>query len=1074
MTADGTVGSTAEPLRGGSDLTTPEGAVGDSLSVAVWTFVSRFTGVLRGVAIAAVLGATYFANTYQFTNSLPNLIFYGLLAGSLFSSLLVPAMVGHIDSGDRRAAARTAGGLLGVALIGMLALVPIVAVLTPWLLRLGSIGASDPAAARSQAHLGAVLVLLLLPQVPLYAVVGTATAVMNAHRRFALAAAAPALENLGTIAVLAVVAALYTRAAIQDRIPASLLLLLGLGTTGAVLLHATTQWWGARRAGVVLVPNAGWRDPQVRATVHRALPAVAQAALAALQIAALTLVADRVPGGVVAFQLATNFYFLPIALGATPVALSLVPRLSRMTAPDQAGMFRDTYVRGLAFASFLAVPAATAYAVLARPLAGAIGMGAFAAAGGRALLAAALLGLAPAILGETLFLVTTYACYARGNTGYPLRGMIIHATVCGAGIAAVTRLHGPALLTGLGLSFAAGSYVGAGYLLRHMRKELPHGGEPVLLPFLRTIACSAVMAVPAWVVARILAVRLTSAAGRVAVILVVTVVGAGVYFAAQAAMRAPQMQWVKGALLGRRRASGGFLVAWRTDVWQPDRRYVPGASLVYRGKLRVSEALQAAAPFWRRRRTDALLLAGLAAVVALLGIKVKYALIAALLAGLIGVVMARPVIAAYLLIFLSPLIVGINAGTIVPALRPNEALMVVCGLAVGLRWLFGVRTGEFRWPRADSITLSLIALCVTSSVVPLTMMALRQRPISSDDLLYSIVLWKLFGEYVIIRTVVTTREQAMRCLWLSMLAAGVVCGIGIMQSLHLAGVPGLLAKYYAPLGIDTSLTDGRGSSLLGLPAATADLAILNLAIAVAMLVRGHPRWRWLSGIAVLCALGVVAAAEFSTLIGLIVAVAALLVLTRSLRIAAAVVPVAIIGGVLLWPVISIRLGGFNSATGLPVSWIDRLHNLETYFWPVLFSDNNWILGVEPAARIATSSRQYGYVWIESGYTWLLWGGGIPLLASYFWLVGAVIRKGWAYARRADSAGIAATAVTVAICAQLVLMVFDPHLTYRGSGDALFMALALVRILPAGQAPAAVREQSAVLAALGTRPREVLA
>jgi hypothetical protein len=439
-------------------------------------------------------------------------------------------------------------------------------------------------------------------------------------------------------------------------------------------------------------------------------------------------------------------------------------------------------------------------------------------------------------------------------------------------------------------------------------------------------------------------------------------------------------------------------------------------------------------------------------VIALLGVKAKYAIIAVPASILIGVVMAKPVIAAYLMIFLSPLVVGVNAGTIIPALRPNEALMVVCALAIGLRWLFKLRPGELRRPRVDGIDLSLIALCVASSVLPLIMMAVRQRAVSSDDLLYSIVLWKLYAEYVIIRTVVTTREQVMRCLWLSMLAAAVVCGVGIMQSLHLAGVPGLLAKYYAPLGIDTSLTNGRGSSLLGLPAATADLAILNMSIAIAMLVRGHPRRRSLTAIGVLCALGVVAAAEFSTLIGLIVAVGALLVLTRSRRLAAAIIPVTIVGGVLLWPVISIRLGGFNSATGLPVSWINRLYNLETYFWPVLFSDNNWILGVEPAARIATSSRKYGYVWIESGYTWLLWGGGIPLLASYFWLVGAVVKKGWAYGQRSDTAGIAATAATVAICAQVVLMLFDPHLTYRGSGDALFMILALARILPGEKKP----------------------
>src|SRR5262249_1479098 len=92
----------------------------------------------------------------------------------------------------------------------------------------------------------------------------------------------------------------------------------------------------------------------------------------------------------------------------------------------------------------------------------------------------------------------------------------------------------------------------------------------------------------------------------------------------------------------------------------------------------------------------------------------------------------------------------------------------------------------------------------------------------------------------------------------------------------------------------------------------------------------------------------------------------------------------------------------------------------------------------------TSTKAAGYVWIESGYTWLLWGGGIPLLASYVWFVGSVLRKGWAYARRADAAGIAATAVTTAVCSQVVLMLIDPPLTYprapparRGRGAARF-------------------------------------
>jgi hypothetical protein len=418
---------------------------------------------------------------------------------------------------------------------------------------------------------------------------------------------------------------------------------------------------------------------------------------------------------------------------------------------------------------------------------------------------------------------------------------------------------------------------------------------------------------------------------------------------------------------------------------------------------------------------------------------------------IIGLVIARPVIAAYALILLTPLTVGINAGAVIPVLRPNEALLVLFGAAIGLRWLAGLRSGAFRWPAIDRVDVTLIALGITSSALPLAMMAVRQRAITEDDLLYCIVIWKLLAEYVIVRTVVRTREQALRCLVLSMAATAVVCMIGMLQALHLFGVPGLLARFYAPNEVTAPLSDGRGSSLLGLPAAVADLAILNLGIAIAMLLRGYPRRLWLGGLAALFALGVIAAAEFSTLIGLIVALVVLIMITKAGRIAAYAIPVGLIGGVLLWPVIQTRLGGFNSDTGLPVSWLNRLYNLRTYFWPVLFSDNNWILGVRPSARIATDTRQFGYVWIESGYTWLLWGGGIPLLASYIAFVTQVVKKCWRYARRADPAGVIATALAAATCSQAVLMVFDPHLTYRGSGDMFFLLLALVRALPSRRA-----------------------
>ena len=84
---------------------TPVSATGNSITVAAWTIVSRITGLLRFAVIGAVLGRRSSGTPSGFHNSLPNLVFYGFLAGSLSSSLLVPALVSHIDApatGDHR------------------------------------------------------------------------------------------------------------------------------------------------------------------------------------------------------------------------------------------------------------------------------------------------------------------------------------------------------------------------------------------------------------------------------------------------------------------------------------------------------------------------------------------------------------------------------------------------------------------------------------------------------------------------------------------------------------------------------------------------------------------------------------------------------------------------------------------------------------------------------------------------------------------------------------------------------------------------------------------------------------
>ncbi len=157
-------------------------------------------------------------------------------------------------------------------------------------------------------------------------------------------------------------------------------------------------------------------------------------------------------------------------------------------------------------------------------------------------------------------------------------------------------------------------------------------------------------------------------------------------------------------------------------------------------------------------------------------------------------------------------------------------------------------------------------------------------------------------------------------------------------------------------------------------------------------------------------------------------------------------PVALMGGLVMQPVIERRLSGFQSGRGLPNSWLDRLENLRTYFWPELFSNFNFVLGVRPTARVPAPEVWRQYVWIESGHTWLLWNGGIPLLAAFFVFLWISLRTTAHVSRASDDAvGVAATAAFAALVAVGVLMTLDPHLTLRGSADLLFALLALTAV-----------------------------
>ncbi len=550
------IGPTGSEFVSDTPAETPAETVArNSASMAMWTMVGRVTGFVRITLIAAVLGPTFFGNLFQSVNLLPNIV-YEFMAGNLIIALLVPPLVQRLDRGNRDDLERLARGFLGVMLLAFAVAASVAIALGPFIVRALLLGVDDPDELARLVKLGWVLLALVAPQLLLYGVAGCGVAVQHAHGRYKLAAAAPALENIGLSLVLVAYAVVFGLGSRFDEIGLPQVLLLGLGSTFAVAVHAGAQGWGAKRVGCRLLPRAGWRDPEVRAIVRLAIPSVGYAGLNAVRIFGILVVAGTVPGGVVAFALAVNFFNLPVAIGGRSIAWAQVPRLSRLHHLNDPASLYTEWSHGLAASLFLVVPAGVAYVVLAHPLAEAFSFGEMATPRGVGLITAALASIGLGVIGETCFIHATQGWYARREVSAPLRAMLLRTglTVSGMVVAAVA-FDGIAALVMLGLTVTIADGVTGGLLSRWFRIAVAPGRHWSIRPLLQAAGASIVMVVPAWFVAEHFPSLIgTGRNGSIVAVALAAVVGATVYLAIQWCWRSDELRWLRSSRVGLKAA----------------------------------------------------------------------------------------------------------------------------------------------------------------------------------------------------------------------------------------------------------------------------------------------------------------------------------------------------------------------------------------------------------------------------------------------------------------------------------------------------------------------------------------
>lgn len=475
--------------------------------------VSRAVGFVRVLVVAAVLGTTYLGNAFQAANSVSNVLFELLAAGAL-SAVLVPAFVDLLDAGDEDGAEDVAGGVLGVALLGLGALSALGVLAAPLLSRALTIGV-PASVAHDERELITFFLRFFVPQLVLYAAGTIATAVLYARRRFAITAAAP----IGNTIVM--VACLIAFRAVAGPSPGLQLsggqrwLLVAAGT-GGVVAFVGTLLVACRAAAFRLRPRLPHGDERVHAVLRHSGWGVVLHTGGGLLLGGAIVLGSAVEGGVVAYQVAWVFFLAPYAILAQPIHTAILPELVSEAREVDLVRFRTSIRWSLERMALFVLPVSAALVALALPAMRIVSFGEVSAEG-PGLLAAALATLGVGLLPYGAFLLLARAYYAMGDSRTP--GVVsLLVAVAGVGIMAIGAIttHGSARIAALGAGHSAAYLLGALVLMRGLGRRTGGGLRPAGLG--RMVGLATLVGTAAWAAGRGL---LEPASGRTREVVVV-------------------------------------------------------------------------------------------------------------------------------------------------------------------------------------------------------------------------------------------------------------------------------------------------------------------------------------------------------------------------------------------------------------------------------------------------------------------------------------------------------------------------------------------------------------------------
>lgn len=412
------------------------------LTVGGFTLLSRLTGFLRDIMLAAILGAGPVADAFFVAFRLPN-HFRAIFAEGAFNAAFIPAYARIRTQGGPQSASIFGDRIFTLLIATQAVLLALALLFTPQVIALLAPGFSrEP----HEFDLAVSLTRITFPYLLLITLVTLWGGLLNALHRFAAAAAAPILLNFSMMATLAY-AAFFGGAGYAA----------AWGVLISGVLQAALVGGDTFRAGAFTSFRALALDSDVRRFFKALLPATIGSAGTQLALFADTIIASFLATGAIsALYYADRIDQLPIGVIGIAVGTVLLPEMThRIAAGDDAGA-RSAQNRAIEFALLLAIPCIVAFLVVPDLIMRGLFMRGRFTAGDAHAAALTLMAYTAGLVPFVLIRSVVAPFLARGDTLTPMKAALVGTTV---NIVFKIALMGPLAQVGLALATSIGAWI---------------------------------------------------------------------------------------------------------------------------------------------------------------------------------------------------------------------------------------------------------------------------------------------------------------------------------------------------------------------------------------------------------------------------------------------------------------------------------------------------------------------------------------------------------------------------------------------------------------------------------------